>query len=625
MICLLLGGFVELEAQTPRERRVQRHQQGFEVLKTIDGEDVLLAYSETGDFDRAIHTNPVFRKMIDTFGKASHRPFIRLAPSNDLPEEVPPLCTDIWTQDEPNHNLTPIIDSTHCKVGCVATAMTQVMYYYKYPERGMGSHTYFDEKGCKDTLTADFSAHTYEWEYMLDTYEGINYSERQVQAIALLSSDCGISVNMQYGVDASGAQSIWQPYAFYNYFGYDPGMRMIYRDFYRRDEQHQLIRTELAAGHPVTCSAHSSDGGHAFVIDGYDRNGLYHINWGWGGWCDGYYNIDYMNPNQPEWGHFPDRIENGLNLLQGFVLGIQPKGPKPNPETHEYAFSHIELLNDSALVVHNLCNVGWNIHDGRVALAITNADNDNIVAIAYDYNRQFLLEEFEDTTYTDTIAFADIAPQFAPLADATYRLMPMFEDNGEWHHARTSCGTPYYIYVDKQGQTIRPHEAHGAIGHLQLIDFICPDTVTRGKYASMSITLANDTDDEYCGRIFLCRAVDPNSALLQPLTQFGLYITPHATQTIDLDYIYISSRLNDTVRLHVLYDVDLFTDSLIHFDTVKEVMVADKPSSIQTLSTDQTIQTKQLYDPSGKPVNKLLPHQIIISNDGKKRSIQNVP
>ena len=141
----------------------------------------------------------------------------------------------------------------------------------------------------------------------------------------------------------------------------------------------------------------------------------------------------------------------------------------------------------------------------------------------------------------------------------------------------------------------------------------------------MSITLANDTDDEYCGRIFLCRAVDPNSALLQPLTQFGLYITPHATQTIDLDYIYISSRLNDTVRLHVLYDVDLFTDSLIHFDTVKEVMVADKPSSIQTLSTDQTIQTKQLYDPSGKPVNKLLPHQIIISNDGKKRSIQNVP
>ena len=608
LICLLLGGFVMAEAQTPQGLRVQRHKQGFTITKTVDGEDVLLAYSETGNFDKAMNDEPLFRQMMATFDKATCRQPIRFI-SGNLPIEVPPLCTDLWTQDEPFHNLTPIIDSTHCKTGCVATAMTQVMYYYKYPERGTGSHTYFDQKGCQDTLTADFSAHTYDWDYMLDTYEGIDYSERQAQAVALLSSDCGISVDMQYGVGASGAETIRQPYALYNYFGYDPGMRMIYRDFYRRDELHTLIRTELAAGHPVPCSAHGVDGGgHAFIIDGYDRNGLYHINWGWGGWCDGYYNIDYMNPDQPEWNHHPDRIENGLNILQGFVLGIQPLSAEQQPEVHEYAFSHLELLTDSALVVHNLCNVGWNVHHGRIALGVTNADNDNVVTIAYDYNHEFQLEEFDDTTYTDTIAFADLAPRFLSLHDGTYRLMPMFEDNGEWHHARTSCGTPYYIYIDKQGDSILPREAQGAIGHLQLVSILCPDTLTRGEYASMSITLANDNDDEYCGRVFLCQQNNKETELLEMLTRFGLYLAPHSTQTIDLDYVYISSRASDTLRLHVLYDIDLFTDSIVHFDDVKEVLTADKADTgIKNLtSTDSGFKIQDsgaIYDLQGKKVN----------------------
>ena len=606
LACLLLEGFVMSEAQTPHSLRVKRHKQGFTITKAVDGEDVLLAYSETGDFDKAMNDEPLFRKVMDTFGKVSHRMPVRIN-AIDLPDEVKPLCSDVWTQDEPYHNLTPIVDSTHCKTGCVATAMSQVMYYYKYPERGTGSHTYFDEKGCQDTLTTDFSAHTYDWDYMLDTYESINYSERQAQAVALLASDCGISVEMQYGIGASGAETIMQPYALYNYFGYDPGMRMIYRDFYHRDELHQLIRTELAAGHPVTCSAHGVDGGgHAFVIDGYDEDGLYHINWGWGGWCDGYYNIDYMNPDQPEWNHYPDRIENGMNILQGFVLGIQPQGATPNPENHEYAFSHLELINGSALVVHNLCNVGWNLHEGRVVLAITNIDNDDVVGIAYDYNRKFVLEEFIDITYTDTIAFADIAPQLAPLADGTYRLMPMFEDNGTWKHARTSCGTPYYIYVDKQGETFCPREAQGATGNLQLVGFECPDTVIRREYAPMSITLSNNSDDEYCGRVYLCQESNPTSSDLKMLTRFGLYLAPHSTETIDLDYIYISSRLADTLRLHVLYDVDLFTDSLVHFDDVKEVMVADQASNIRT-HTQSFTQEEELFNLQGQRTNALQP------------------
>ena len=256
-----------LMAQNPHGLRVKRQKQGFVVTKEIAGKDVLLAYSETGDFDRAMHLDPLFGKVMNTFEKVSHRAPAPMTHSDNLPEEVKPICTDNWTQDEPYNLFTPLIDSVHCKTGCVANAMAQVMYYYRYPAKGTGTYTYYDGKGCKDTLTADFAAHTYEWDYMLDTYAGGDYSNRQAEAVALLMSDCGISVDMRYGIDASGAQTIKQPFALYNYFGYDRGMRMIYRDFYHRDEVHTLIRLPVA--HTVLTGADMRLSSTATTLTGF--------------------------------------------------------------------------------------------------------------------------------------------------------------------------------------------------------------------------------------------------------------------------------------------------------------------------------------------------------------------
>ena len=624
LACLLLGGFVRSEAQT--SLRVQRLQQGFTISKELEGREVLLAYSETGDFEKAMRTDTLFRKVIAMFNQQTRWKGPRINAAPELPDAVEPLCSDTWTQDAPFHNLTPIIDSTHCKTGCVATAMSQVMYYYKYPKQGTGSYTYFDEDGCKDTLTTDFSAHTYEWNYMLDSYEGVDYSDRQAQAVALLSYDCGVSVDMRYGVEASGAESIRQPYALYHYFGYDPGMRTVYRDFYPRSELHAMIRNELAEHRPVLCSAHDTGGGHAFVIDGYDRQGLYHINWGWGGWCDGYYNIDYMNPDQPEWNHDPNRREKGMNVLQSFTLGIQPyqaqSGLHPTA-VHEYAFSHLELKPDSALIVHNLCNVGWNPHDGRVVLALTGTNNEEVVKVVFDYDHQFGLEEIEDTTYTDTIPLTTITSQLEGLKDATYRLMPMFEDNGTWQRARTTCGTPYYIYIEKHGNDIQLREAQGALEQLELVNLQFPDTITRRTYVPCTIAVANNSDEEYCGRMYVTYESELTPSGYQLLGAVGLYLEPHTTETIDFKYLYASSTLRDTIRIHVIYDIDLFTDSLIVFDPMKEVAVVSQPNGIN--SPTMAARSKRLFDTTGKPVNQLLPHQIIISEDGKKRSFQNVP
>ena len=109
-----------------------------------------------------------------------------------LPERVEPILQDGWYQDAPNNNMCPLDQKgNRCLVGCVATAMTQVMHYWEWPRKGMGSHEYVDVKGCGQKLSSNFEEHIYDWPNILDSYKG-NYTSAQADAIALLSSDCGM-------------------------------------------------------------------------------------------------------------------------------------------------------------------------------------------------------------------------------------------------------------------------------------------------------------------------------------------------------------------------------------------------------------------------------------------------
>ena len=125
------------------------------------------------------------------------------------------------------------------------------MHYYRYPERGIGSNQYIDSLGCKETLYSDFSSHVYDWNNMLYEYDHTEYNDVQADAVARLQYDCGISVNMRYGKDESGAMSVSQPISLVKYFGYDKGAQIYYRDFYTYDEIVQMLKNELANKRPV--------------------------------------------------------------------------------------------------------------------------------------------------------------------------------------------------------------------------------------------------------------------------------------------------------------------------------------------------------------------------------------
>ena len=181
--------------------------------------------------------------------------------------------------------------------GCVATAMSQVMKYWNHPLQGTGSHTNYNSGF--GPLTANFGETTYEWDKMPNQL-GTNSPQDQIEAVALLMYHCGIAVDMHYAIDGSGAYSQDVPNAIRTYFSYSNSSIYKSRDSFSYDDWASMLKESFDMGWPIYYSGQAPDGGHAFVCDGYDDNGLFHYNWGWSGSGDDFYDFDQIEYNSSD-------------------------------------------------------------------------------------------------------------------------------------------------------------------------------------------------------------------------------------------------------------------------------------------------------------------------------------
>lgn len=214
-------------------------------------------------------------------------------------DAVGPLLTTRWSQDAPYNNYCPSLSNdTHAVTGCVATATAQVMNYHKWPPVGNGSHSYICYLNYNYAnpveLNADFSQSVYRWDLMLDDYDE-NSSAESCDAVARLMSDVGISMEMQYG-SSSAASVYYASSALKRYFGYSSKCYWLQRENYNAAQWDQLLVDEIGAGRPVMYSGNEVNAGHAFVIDGFDTEGYFHVNWGWGGYYDGFFLVSVLAP-----------------------------------------------------------------------------------------------------------------------------------------------------------------------------------------------------------------------------------------------------------------------------------------------------------------------------------------
>jgi len=221
---------------------------------------------------------------------------------------VSPLLSTTWDQDAPYNNLCPGTGSNKAYVGCVATAMAQMMKYYNWPTTGTGSHSYLCNDGTYNygTLSANFGATTYDWANMLNDYSTNPGTAAQQNAVATLMYHCGVAVEMVYTPEGSGAWTAGTSYPYYpsaetalkDYFKYSSSLYGAWKQYYTNSQWISMLKNDLDQQHPVIYAGtdQSGDGGHCFVCDGYDNSNNFHFNWGWSGWYDGYFALTSLTP-----------------------------------------------------------------------------------------------------------------------------------------------------------------------------------------------------------------------------------------------------------------------------------------------------------------------------------------
>ena len=223
---------------------------------------------------------------------------------------VAPLISTNWNQDSPFNAYCP---SGHggpggrAYAGCVATAMSMVMKKWNWPDHGQGSHSYTPTGYT--TQSVDFENTYYQWNSMPDVVNNGNY-----QAVALLMYHCGVSVDMQYGSDGSGAHSQDVPDAIFNYFRYTKQASRLDRDLYSRYEWEEILISNLMEGFPMYYSGAEGNSGHAFVCCGYrESDRKFYFNWGWSGFNNNYFAIDALNT-----------YSGNFNDYQGVIIDMIP-------------------------------------------------------------------------------------------------------------------------------------------------------------------------------------------------------------------------------------------------------------------------------------------------------------
>lgn len=227
--------------------------------------------------------------------------------------DVSPLLSTTWSQGCYYNELCPVdVNSTECDhvvVGCVATAMGQIMKYWNHPEQGISSHSYYHPD--YGTLSANFGSTTYNWAGMPNSISSSN------SAIATLLYHCGVSIEMDYGPFASAAYTSHVVNALMNYFDYSSSAQFISKSSYSESEWNSILRNELDNNRPMQYRGSNSDGeeGHSFVCDGFQGDSYFHFNWGWGGApYDGYF---YLNDLIPWPGY-------DYSYYQWAIIGIEP-------------------------------------------------------------------------------------------------------------------------------------------------------------------------------------------------------------------------------------------------------------------------------------------------------------
>ena len=407
--------------------------QGFVIISGDERTDAVLGYADSGSFD--VNDMPenmrvwlqAYADQLASLPTASDSLCVDQLAIETHPA-IAPLLTTRWNQIAPYNNSCPVINGKFCPTGCTATAMAQVMYYHRWPQTACESiPSYVDSNGH------EFGAlppTTFMWNQMKDEYDTDN-SPAARHAVADLMRYCGYASQMDYTPNGSGAYIQNAVYALCHYFDYDCEAHYEDRTAFTARGWDELIYGELAQQRPVIYDGYTTSSGHSFICDGYDGNGFYHINWGWGGHFNGYFKLSILNPNGCGIGG--SAISNGYVQYQGALIGVQ------RPTMNAESYDHNSLLVTDFWVNDNTMSLEfWNF-------ALYEANYTYGFAIQRDGESELTpVSTKTDFFDKEAASIIDLDVSSLDLADGTYRFYPFSHVAGVSQWTVFGEGTIYF-------------------------------------------------------------------------------------------------------------------------------------------------------------------------------------
>ena len=456
---------------------------GFVIVSGNESTEVILGYATRGNINEE-QLSPNFRAWLNQMAIEieANTTLSRQAPSYDIPQsmslrravaihdKVEPLIQTEWNQGNKSSNSqnTDGVYNIHLPkkgerypcTGCVATAGAQVMNYYQWPKTATQVVPGYDVLDNEGNVVAtgfktqtDLPAIEFQWDKMKTQYVANDPDAEAVNAVADLMLYCGFAAHMHYGVDGSSASTSTLAKGMAKYFDYSDSWKDVNRYQYTISEWDELIYNELAAGRPVIYSG-SYDGGHAFICDGYDGDGMYHFNWGWGGSGNGYFKLQATNP------YGANNLENMGYIADNYcIIGLQPSSwpaiEDPN-EDDTWEIEEIEGIVATADVV--------SVEDGEVTMWCRNYNeekygfgfgigelNSDGTITPVDISK----EEYKNTLLDYGWGYSALMFDFASynLPEGTHTLVPISLLNGEEEWKRCKPADLYFNIEVAGGQT----------------------------------------------------------------------------------------------------------------------------------------------------------------------------
>lgn len=570
---------------------------GFLVLSADDLTPAILAYSPEGAID-CDNISPAMQDWLRQYASQvewtrSHSDeFVSPGVRAELPDWDPiePLLTTKWDQDSPYFLQCPKSHGRPTYTGCVATSMAQVMNYFKYPEKGQGTHSFFCETLFTE-LSMDFTELSFDWEHMRDSYLNETYSQEEAEAVATLMVAAGHAVNMQYYTTMSGTQSGFISGGLVKYFQYDPGIEYMARFRKSYQEWSTMLYENLRDIGPVIYDGNTDfSGGHSFVLDGYAGEGYFHFNWGWSGQGDGYFLLDAQNPGVTGIG----ATETGFYFDQDAVFGIRPPQNDTVPsvpyilqngstsakiiDREEGQFLDMEITGNP---ISGYRYFGQDEMWFDIGLGIAETENpDSEMRYVVCQNNEAFRYRFMplDAAYyifcTGGIFYSYPRYLLEDLAleeGVRYRIVSSYRpDEGEWKPVETAIGDFNYFYITRRGDQYlieNQEQLHLECERLKIDTELYP-----GKAAEVEITLTNPNEVELNRGVTLVLINAAKEEIEYIGESFKVTLLPGETK--DLAFTSALIRLDDgrlwkpTEYLIGLYDLETDVLYYLNEDTV---------------------------------------------------------